>query len=263
MRYIILIFIFTISSLCSFAQRVNEHGLKMVSEIIYNDAKRGNTYRIEFGYSDKDRLSAMTVFVDWGTKGNYELYKKAQLTDNGLTYKDYYLFKDGRYECSFDLNGYLTSVSYYHTYDDGSIERYDYRYYYHYDKGVKMYVLEKYEWVELYKKKHHVSWYQQSNVISNNVDDLRDRYDYTHANDININILPLFGYEIMGGDMRFEFLSITEWLNVRRDYFVKPFTDTRKYEYQYDENHNLIEVLSFRHLKNWKLTDCVKIKYLY
>ena len=61
MRCTILAIICTIASLCSFAQRVNERGLKCVSEIEMSGRQTSNQ-RYVFEYFDDLRLKSMSVY---------------------------------------------------------------------------------------------------------------------------------------------------------------------------------------------------------
>lgn len=291
MKYIILITIVTIMSVCSFAQRVNEHGLKMVSEIEYLDKGRSVNYLFKFKYDKKDRLSRMSVYKKqlWDNEDDpfcskeYKLYRDFIKDDDGLTVKDYGSFDYSplRWEVAFDCYGNINSISVFEEFELGAIKRDDFNFEYERDGLDNTFRLSRYSQTETSKRKGQKSWYgttvgtlyndvfyYDGYILLNSYPKYIERYkkqiDYDHINDTNINLIYLMGGGgLYGGGMNMAYFTLTEWLNCRSKYFMKVDSEIREYRYKYDDSGNISVIEEWEHWNNKDyLKSKVKIKYL-
>jgi hypothetical protein len=183
-KQILLFFIFVLTSLCSFAQRVNEHGLKMVSEIEYQPAHCSRVELIKFRYDDHNRLIRMSVYYKWiYTEADIEgmkswtpqerkehlkefptepkLYRDFIRTSDGLTVKDYgtYNYSPLRWETAFDCYGNISNIAVFEEFEPGAIVKNDYNFFYERDGIGNIFRLSRYNHTETSKRRGQKSWY--------------------------------------------------------------------------------------------------------
>lgn len=297
---LIAVLCLVLSFLCSFAQRVNEHGLKMVSEIEYLEKGRA-TYQFKFKYNDENKLTRMTVYQKWiysddelnrlhdmtphDRKEHLEeypiepkLYRDFIKTSEGLTVKDYdfYNYSPLRWEVAFDCYDNICKISEFEEFEPGAIKREEFNIEYERDGLDNTFRLSRYSDTETSKRKGQKSWYgttvgtlykefyhKDGFLIIGDGSKLGKDYtiDYNHINDTNMNLL----YFIVGTGLLPNYFSITEWLPCRSKYFIDESVywkdnDTQQYHYRYDTKGNLIEIE--RIFQNY-LNKKISIKYLY
>lgn len=253
---VILLIIFTFSGV---AQRLNEHGLKMVSEIEYQEENRSCVELIKFRYDEHNRLIRMSVYRKWiYTEAEIErmkswtpqerkermeeyptepkLYRDFIKTSGGLTVKDYddYNYSPLRWETAFDCYGNISSISVFEEFEPGAIRRDVYNLEYERDDIDKTFRLSRYSYTETSKRKGQKSWYgttvgttyrnfyhKDGFIVADK--SIEDTYsiDYEHINDTNINLLYFFGgSSLYGGGMYMSYFTLTEWLPCRSKYFI-------------------------------------------
>lgn len=278
MRPIALIIFFALTSFSSFAQRLNEHGLKMVSEIEFSDKRGGGSCYLMFKYDEKDRLTRMSVY-----RGG-KLYRDFIKDNRGLYVKDYddYNYSPLRWEISFDCYGNINRICVFEEFSPGSIRKDEFNFGYERDGIDDTYRLGRYSYTETGKHKGEKSWFgtsvgtlygnfyhKEGFIVEGDGENLGRTYtiDYNHINDSNINLLYFFGRSsLYGGGMNMSYFTLTEWLPCRSKYFIdesvnwKEDEDVLQYLYKYDDNGNLMEVERiFLDYLDWELV----IKYLY
>lgn len=181
---LIAVLCLVLSSLCSFAQRVNEHGLKMVSKVEYKPRYRSCVNIIEFKYDEKDRLTQMSVYQKWiysddelkrlhnmtarDRKEHLEeypiepkLYRDFIKTSEGLTVKDYgfYNYSPLRWEVAFDCYGNISKISVFEEFEPSAIKRDEFNFEYERDGINNTFRLSRYSQTETGKRKGQKSWY--------------------------------------------------------------------------------------------------------
>ena len=283
MKRIILITIFILVAFSSFAQRLNEHGLKMVSEIEYTDNYRNTVYQFKFKYDDHDRLMRMTIYRKWidtevslkymksltpqerkeymeEFPSEFKLYRDFIKTSDGLTVKDYDYFNYSplRWEVTFDCYDHITKICEYEEFDIGAIVRHEYQYFYERDGDT--FKVSRSSFTESFKRKGQKSWRDSSvgTIGSNSFPSKKnkdDNIDYEHINDTNINLTRLSSFGCF-------YFPLTEWIPCGNKYFEKAFyhnPSENLYHYNYDAQGNLIEIKHVPDIVRQKIT----IKYLY
>lgn len=120
MKHIILAITAIFSSLCSFAQRVNERGLKCVSEIEYNNYGTPQVYK--FGYTDDLKLRSIEFYT------NGELFHSFSLDNGVLTRKDSNSNSDWVYD--FDVYGNIVRITETQRYNGGTLLKIEHTYNY-------------------------------------------------------------------------------------------------------------------------------------
>lgn len=296
-----------LSSLCSFAQRVNEHGLKMVSEIEYLDS-RGWIYLLKFKYDESNKLSQMTVYHKCNYKEGrldelkkrytpseykehiaafpieYKLYRDFIKDDNGLTVKNYDTDDSSlRWEVAFDTYGNISRINVYEEFEPNAIKKVEFNLFYERDGIGNTFRLSRYSHTETSKRKGQTSWYGTTcgttyreifyydgfllidGVYPKYYEKYKERIDYEHINDTNMNLPYFMGNSgLYGGGMNMDFFTLPEWLNCRSKYFMKYDSEITKYKYMYDDRDNLYKIEEWEHWNNKDyLKEEVKIKYLY
>lgn len=266
MKPIIIIIFFALTAFSSFAQRLNEHGLKMVSEVEYA-ISYSRTYLFKFKYDDHNRLAQMSVYQDG------KLYRDFIKTSDGLTVKDYddYNFSPLRWEVAFDCYGNISKIFEYEEFEPGAIKREEYQFFYERDGIGNPFRLSRYSQTETSKRKGQKSWYgttvgtlyteifYKDGFIKAGYPEYFKRYagniDYEHINDTNINLLRLCNFDGF-------YFTLTEWIPCRSKYFEKEhYMDSSEnlYQYDYDAQGNLVEIRYIPDILKKKIT----IKYLY
>lgn len=170
--------------LYSYAQRVNEHGLKMVSEVEYKHPYKSLVDIIKFKYNEHNRLTQMSVYRKWiytdedikrlngmssqDRKEHLEefpsspkLYRDFIKDENGLTVKDYdsYNYNPLRWEVAFDCYENISSVSVFEEFEPGAIMRDEFNFEYEPNGDNKTFHLRRYNQTETSKRKGQKSWY--------------------------------------------------------------------------------------------------------
>lgn len=252
---LIAVLCLVLSSLCAHAQRVNEHGLKMVSEVEIFDWELD---KIILKYNEQNRLIGMTVYKDWNWDKakfdaktyapNYELYADYNIKGSKMVCKRFDKeYSNPLYDFKFDEFGHI--VSFKEKYSDGYVVEQGYGY--TYDDRMK----------------RNVSDWEQFQAIRNG-----KRIDKTHRNNTNIAIWWILDFDNCEYSVDYYFL-ISEWVDCINDYMLKPTWDKQKeyayndnqYEYDYDSRGNLIEVREYEQFETAtiEVVDGVKHRYPY
>lgn len=183
-RLIILVLFSAILHLSSYAQRVNEHGLKMVSEVEYKHPYSSSVDIIKFKYNEQNRLTQMSVYRKWiytdeeikrlnrmssqDRKEHLEefpsspkLYRDFIKDENGLTVKDYnsYNYSPLRWEIAFDCYENISSISVFEEFEPGAIKRDEFNFEYERDGIDNTFRMSRYSHTETSKRKGQKSWY--------------------------------------------------------------------------------------------------------
>lgn len=248
--------------LCSFAQRVNEHGLKMVSEVEVFDWELD---KIILRYNEQNRLVGITVYKDWNWDKakydaktyvpKYELYAEYNIKDGKMICKRYDEgYRNPLYDFKFDEWGHI--VSYKEKLLDGwnKGEVVESEYTYSYDERMKRYVST-------------YGWFGEFANIR------EGKYlNFGIKNDTNISLWWILKYDNCEYSVDYYFM-MSEWIDCINDYMLKPTWDKQKeyaycdnqYEYDYDSNGNLIEVREYNQYltTNIEVVNGVEYKYPY
>lgn len=273
----ILLILFICLSFSSFAQRVNEQGLKMVSEIEFiKDV--AVSYQFKFKYNDKNKLTRMTVFEDG------KPYRDFIKDGNGLTVKNYDTdYNPLRWEVAFDTYGNISRINVYEEFEPNAIKKVEFNLFYERDGIGNTFRLSRYSHTETSKRKGQTSWYGTTcgstyreifyydgfllidGVYPKYYEKYKERIDYEHINDTNMNLPYFMGNSgLYGGGMDMDFFTLPEWLNCRSKYFMKYDSEITEYKYKYDDRGNLYNIEKWEHWDNKDyLKEEVKIKYLY
>lgn len=183
-KYILLTFLSLIISLPIFAQRLNEHGLKMVSEVEFKYPHSSLVDIIKFKYNEQNRLTQMSVYRKWiytdedNKRLNYmspqerkehleefpsspKLYRDFIKDDNGLTVKDYdsYNYSPLRWEVAFDCYENISSISVFEEFEPGAIKRDEFNFEYERDGIENSFRISRYSHTETSKRNGQKSWY--------------------------------------------------------------------------------------------------------
>lgn len=276
-KYVILYFCFFLFSLQSFAQRVNERGLKCVSEFEMSGRQASNQ-RYVFEYFDDLKLKSMSVY--YGDK----LYHTFTMNNGVLTRKSYdYTDSDCEWVYDMDVYGNVARITMTCLGPDGSGFKTEHTYTYAQS--------ERHPWRNVVEDRE-IEFARLSRAepfVRNNNDDIRKfeyrdgiiwdvTYNYRHSdsdndksfgyaakrfnfnvkNDTNIDFWQLWSTMTSNETI----VALTEWLCLRPDYLMDWKEGYFEYVYEYDTIGNLIKI-------TYKSTDTnciymeVKIKYLY
>ncbi|MBD5350296.1 MAG: hypothetical protein HDR89_05365 [Bacteroides sp.] len=279
-KFIFLIIISMMLSSSVFAQRLNKHGLKMVSEIVKTeytgpDFHFGSEQTFSFGYNDANELTDY-IFTQKGTESTY--VEEYHLTDKGLFGK---LQDDVAVEYTIDDDHHITQAV--GIYENGRVKIVrDFTY--KYVPEAKQNQVIRYRYTEWFRQQGKTPRYKQSlsngepfedvleyvykdgyrllhysdeslhrlhkmgrNEYSNDyetrVRKVQKYYNEKHINDTNVDLSMLIMNSTPTGDGLNSVLYITEWLPLRQLYFRNEDTfKTMKFEYIYDHRGNLMEV---------------------
>lgn len=273
-KYVILYFCFFLFSLQSFAQRLNERGLKCVSEFEIS-GREYDGYRYVFEYFDDLKLKAMYVYSENTLKHKFTM-------NNGvLTRKSYdYIDSDSEWVYDMDVYGNVTRATRTCIAPDGSGFKTEHTYTYAQS--------ERHPWRNVVEDRE-IEFARLSRTKPfrrNNNDDIRKfeyrdgiiydvtfredypedyvnifdrcakRFNFNVKNDTNIDFWQLWSTRTTNG----EIIALTEWLSLRPDYLMDFEGDYINYYYEYDNKGNLIRIVE-------KHGNCimkeVNIKYLY
>lgn len=257
-----------------YAQRVNERGLKCVSEFEMSGRQTSNQ-RYVFKYFDDLRLKSMSVY-----HGNV-LYHTFTMNNGVLTRKSYdYTDSDCEWVYDMDMYGNVTRIT---TTSLGSNGRgYKTEHTYTYAQS------ERNPWRNVVEDRE-IEFARLSRAepfVRNNNDDIRKfeyrdgiiydvtfredypedyvnifdrcakRFNFNVKNDTNIDFWQLWTTRTAN----ITFIALTEWLSLRPDYLMNDVGS--HYEYEYDNDGNLIKITYMNTDTNCIYKE-VKIKYLY
>ena len=278
MKKIFVILTILVSSVFSlYSQRVNERGLKCVSEIEMSGRQTSNQ-RYVFEYFDDLKLKSMSVY--YGDK----LYHTFTMNNGVLTRKSYESpDSDCEWVYDMDVYGNVTRITMTclgsdgsgfkteHTYTYAQSERHPWRNVVE-DNEIEFSRLSRAEpfrrnnndWNLKFEYRDGIIWdvtYRErfpneyTDKIFNN---LKRRYNFNVKNDTNIDFWQLWSTRTSNVTI----VALTEWLSLRPDYLMDWKDGYFEYVYEYDTIGNLIKITD-------KSTDTncidkeVKIKYLY
>ena len=240
----------------SYAQRLNDLGLKMVKEFTVQSYRKGQpseATKYIFGYDNNNKMISLDIYKNGDLKESYKnenrIFRKYQ---NDLS--DFL-----KYKFSYDVYGNITSFEYVCLdVEDGKPNyKHIYTFEYEFDNTTNQHRLSRmrndYSEYERSTKKYIDinSWvcgkvidigglYIDGSVVGKG----RGFYeiDYDHPNDTNMSFYGILTSGIGYRSMYFDSLLLTEWINVRSPYFAKYTTDFHELYFHYDDNGNLIQV---------------------
>ena len=262
-------------SLQSFAQRVNERGLKCVSEFEIS-GREYDGYRYVFEYFDDLKLKSMSIY--YGDK----LYRTFTMNNGVLTRKSYdYADSDCEWVYDMDVYGNVARITMTclgsdgsgfkteHTYTYAQSERHPWRNVIE-DNEIEFARLSRAEpfrrnnnnWNLKFEYRDGIIWDVTYNYRHSDSDNDKSfgyaakRFNFNVKNDTNIDFWQLW----FPRTTNVTIVALTEWLSLRPDYLMDFEGDYINYYYEYDNKGNLIRIVE-------KHGDCimkeVNIKYLY
>lgn len=262
-------------SLQSFAQRVNERGLKCVSKIEMSGRQTSNQ-RYVFEYFDDLKLKSMSVY--YGDK----LYHTFTMNNGVLTRKSYYS-PDSDCEWVYDMDvygnvaritmtclgpdgsGFKTE----HTYTYAQSERHPWRNVIE-DNEIEFARLSRAEPftrnnnndIRKFEYRDGIIWEVTYNYRHSDSDNNKSfgyaakRFNFNVKNDTNIDFWQLWSTRTSN----ITIVALTEWLCLRPDYLMDFEGGYINYYYEYDNKGNLIRIVE-KH-GNYIMKE-INIKYLY
>lgn len=274
MKKIFVILSILISSVISLsAQRVNERGLKCVSEIEMSGRQTSNQ-RYVFEYFDDLRLKSMSVY-----HGNV-LYYTFTMNNGVLTRKDYDNF-GCEWNYDMDVYGNVARITMTCIGSDGSGFKNEHTYTYAQSKRnpwrhvvedntiefarlsrTKPFRRNNNDDVHKFEYRDGIIWeVTHREQFPNEYTDKRfnsvaQRFNFNVKNDTNIDFWQLWFPRTSNETI----VALTEWLSLRPDYLMNDVGS--HYEYEYDNDGNLIKIIE----RSWDMKYVykeVKIKYLY
>ena len=277
MKQIAFVLMTLLTVLCSFAQRVNERGLKCVSEIEMAGRQTSNQ-RYVFEYFDDLRLKSMSVYY-----GNV-LRHKFTMNNCVLTRKSYdYTDSDCEWVYDMDVYGNVARITMTclgsngrgykteHTYTYAQSERHPWRNVVE-DREIEFarlsraepFVRNNNDDIRKFEYRDGIIWDVTYNYRHSDSDNDKSfgyaakRFNFNVKNDTNIDFWQLWSTRTSNETI----VALTEWLSLRPDYLMDWKDGYFEYVYEYDTIGNLIKI-------TYKSTDTnciykeVKIKYLY
>lgn len=258
MRKFLLAILFNVFAFCSFAQRVNERGLKCVSEIEMSGRQTSNQ-RYVFEYFDDLRLKSMSVYY-----GNV-LYDKFTMNNGVLTRKSYdYTDSDCEWVYDMDVYGNVTRITMTclgsdgsgfkteHTYTYAQSERHPWRNVIE-DNEIEFVRLSRTkpfrrnnnDWNRKFEYRDGIIWDVTYNYRHSDSDNDKSfgyaakRFNFNVKNDTNIDFWQLWATRTTNETI----VALTEWLSLRPDYLMDFEGDYINYYYEYDNKGNLIRIV--------------------
>lgn len=261
-------------SLQSFAQRVNERGLKCVSEFEIS-GREYDGYRYVFEYFDDLKLKSMLVYSENTLKHKFTM-------NNGVLTRKSYDYTDSDCEWVYDMDVYgnvaritMTCIG-----SDGSGFKDEHTYTYAQS--------ESHPWRNVVEDREmeFARLSRTKPFRRNNNDDIRKfeyrdgiiydvtfredypedyvnifdrcakRFNFNVKNDTNIDFWQLWFPRTSNETI----VALTEWLSLRPDYLMNDVGS--HYEYEYDNDGNLIKIIE----RSWDMKYIykeIKIKFLY
>ena len=276
MKKIFVILTILVSSVFSlYSQRVNERGLKCVSEIEMSGRQTSNQ-RYIFEYFDDLKLKSMSVYH--GDK----LYHTFTMNNGVLTRKSYdYTDSDCEWVYDMDVYGNVTRITMTclgsngrgykteHTYTYAQSERHPWRNVIE-DNEIEFARLSRTkpfrrnnnDNIRKFEYRDGIIWEvthreQFPNVYTDKrFNSVAQRFNFNVKNDTNIDFWQLWFPSTTNETI----VALTEWLSLRPDYLMDFEGGYINYYYEYDNKGNLIRIVE-------KHGDCimkeVNIKYLY
>ena len=277
MKKIFVILTILVSSVFSlYSQRVNERGLKCVSEIEMSGRQTSNQ-RYIFEYFDDLKLKSMSVYH--GDK----LYHTFTMNNGVLTRKSYdYTDSDCEWVYDMDVYGNVTRITMTclgsngrgykteHTYTYAQSERHPWRNVIE-DNEIEFARLSRTKPFRRNNNDNIRKFEYRDGIIYdvtfredypedyvNIFDRCANRFNFNVKNDTNIDFWQLWSTRTTNETI----VALTEWLCLRPDYLMDWKDGYFEYVYEYDTIGNLIKI-------TYKSTDTnciykeVKIKYLY
>ena len=258
-----------------YAQRVNERGLKCVSEFEMSGRQASNQ-RYVFEYFDDLKLKSMSVY--YGDK----LYHTFTMNNGVLTRKSYYSpDSDCEWVYDMDVYGNVARITMTCLGSDGSGFKTEHTYTYAQsernpwrnvveDNEIEFARLSRAEpftrnnnnWNRKFDYRDGIIWEVTYNYRHSDSDNDKSfgyaakRFNFNVKNDTNIDFWQLWFPSTTNETI----VALTEWLSLRPDYLMDFEGDYINYYYEYDNKGNLIRIVE-------KQGDCimieVNIKYLY
>lgn len=276
MKRIFVILVILVSSVFSlYSQRVNERGLKCVSEFEMSGRQASNQ-RYVFEYFDDLKLKSMSVY--YGDK----LYHTFTMNNGVLTRKSYYS-PDSDCEWVYDMDvygnvaritmtclgtdgsGFKTE----HTYTYAQSERHPWRNVIE-DNEIEFARLSRTkpfrrnnnDDIRKFEYRDGIIWeVTHREQFPNEYTDKRfnsvaQRFNFNVKNDTNIDFWQLWFPRTSNETI----VALTEWLSLRPDYLMDFEGDYINYYYEYDNKGNLIRIVEKQ--GDYIMIE-VNIKYLY
>lgn len=194
---------------CSFAQRVNRYGEKVVSEVVFWD-RSGSHYqdtKYSFTYDDDLILKGIKVYernfrIDDAIKPKYEILEEFSLVNDELIRTSHEsAWRNLSWTYEFDTYGNIARFVETTTYDDKSINQFVEEFDYEYNKAEnrrRIFRMHNSEW---YKPKGYKTFFKQDiSLTSTYKYDKEEKYkkdgiDYV-INDTNIDLWKFFDYHL-------------------------------------------------------------------
>lgn len=262
-------------SLQSFAQRVNERGLKCVSEFEIS-GREYDGYRYVFEYFDDLKLKSMLVYSENTLKHKFTM-------NNGVLTRKSYDYTDSDCEWVYDMDVYgnvaritMTCIGSdgsgfktEHTYTYAQSERNPWRNVVE-DNEIEFARLSRTkpfrrnnnDDIRKFEYRDGIIWeVTHREQFPNEYTDKRfnsvaQRFNFNVKNDTNIDFWQLWFPRTSNETI----VALTEWLSLRPDYLMDFEGDYINYYYEYDNKGNLIRIVEKQ--GNYIMKE-IKIKYLY
>lgn len=262
-------------SLQSFAQRVNERGLKCVSEFEIS-GREYDGYRYVFEYFDDLKLKSMLVYSENTLKHKFTM-------NNGVLTRKSYDYTDSDCEWVYDMDVYgnvaritMTCIGSdgsgfktEHTYTYAQSERNPWRNVVE-DNEIEFARLSRTkpfrrnnnDDIRKFEYRDGIIWeVTHREQFPNEYTDKRfnsvaQRFNFNVKNDTNIDFWQLWFPRTSNETI----VALTEWLSLRPDYLMDFEGGYINYYYEYDNKGNLIRIVEKQ--GNYIMKE-IKIKYLY
>lgn len=274
MKKIFVILAILVSSVFSlYSQRVNERGLKCVSEFEMSGRQTSNQ-RYVFEYFDDLKLKSMSVY--YGDK----LYYTFTMNNGVLTRKDYDNF-GCEWVYDMDVYGNIARITMTCIGSDGSGYKTEHTYTYAQSERnpwrqvvedntiefarlsrAKPFRRNNNDWNLKFDYRNGIIWDVTYNYRHSDSDNDKSfgyaakRFNFNVKNDTNIDFWQLWATRTTNETI----VALTEWLCLRPDYLMDFEGDFINYYYEYDNKGNLIRIVE-------KHGNCImkeiNIKYLY
>lgn len=263
-------------SLQSFAQRVNERGLKCVREFEVSGRGSYDGFRYVFEYFDDLKLKSMSVYVENTLKHKFTM-------NNGvLTRKSYdYTDSDCEWVYVMDVYGNVARITMTCIGSDGSGFKTEHTYTYAKSERnpwrnvvedneiefarlsrTKPFRRNNNDDIRKFEYRDGIIWeVTHREQFPNEYTDKRfnsvaQRFNFNVKNDTNIDFWQLWFPRTSNETI----VALTEWLSLRPDYLMDFEGDYINYYYEYDNKGNLIRIVEKQ--GNYIMKE-INIKYLY
>lgn len=249
--FIIIIFCF-VSCFQSQAQKLNGFGEKMVKELtLSNDG--GLYVHFVYDYDVENKVKSLTVF-----KGDNELYEKYYKENGKIKYKGYHKTNDClTYDIKTDEDGKIISVEVvvFDIYNK-PYQKNEYKFEYIWDNGRYRFDKSTATYYGYhYKRNEFVAddFKDERQIIEENrlykrKDNWSIETDFEHINDTNVSFYGIINSNVTT-DTHIDYLFLTDWLNIKGDYFPKYIDRVSDYwniVYRYDDKRNIIQITRMR-----------------